>query len=185
MTRKQLERYVQGMLRTARGDAVAAIATARERRSSDKKGRRFWDQVIDYLSAHAHVAERSARRRAPQQRECAWCKRVMRKGTLPATHGICSSCNRKYFGDTTRSNPSPGAAPRQMVVKTFRSARGHLVSGDVDAVSYVNIGSRSLQPYRHIFRGTDTELWALADGSLLIRNPSSRLWEDFTVEDSE
>jgi hypothetical protein len=117
-----------------------------------------------------------------QQVVCAWCKpqRVLRPGRKPATHGICASCQRKYFGDDdARDNPPP----RAIQVRQFRSARGHLVSGDVDAISYVHIDSATLTPYRHVFRGTGTELWALADGSLLVRNPNARLWEDLVAED--
>jgi hypothetical protein len=143
------------------------------------------DAPPDFTAGIRGTRKNSPPRSSRRQIVCAWCKRVTRKGRKPATHTICPSCSRKFFGGKPRKNPALGAAPRQIMVRTFRSARGHLVSGDVDAVSYVHIGSRSLKPYRHIFRNTDTELWALADGSLLIRNPSSRLWEDFTVEDAE
>ena len=27
-----------------------------------------------------------------QQRVCAWCNKVMREGTKPATHGMCPQC---------------------------------------------------------------------------------------------
>lgn len=30
---------------------------------------------------------------------CAWCQRVMRNGTLPASHGICPDCQKVVFKD--------------------------------------------------------------------------------------
>jgi hypothetical protein len=29
---------------------------------------------------------------------CAWCKKVMKDGTEPASHGICPPCREKHFG---------------------------------------------------------------------------------------
>lgn len=30
---------------------------------------------------------------------CAWCQRLLRDGTLPASHGICPDCQRVVFKD--------------------------------------------------------------------------------------
>lgn len=30
---------------------------------------------------------------------CAWCQRLLRNGTLPASHGICPDCQRVVFKD--------------------------------------------------------------------------------------
>src|SRR4051794_34572698 len=65
---------------------------------------------------------------ALQARVCAWCNKIVRPGRKPATHGICKSCERKYFGGDALENP-----PRPLIVRKFRNAKGHLVSGDVDA----------------------------------------------------
>jgi hypothetical protein len=130
---------------------------------------------------------RSGRRRAArrlggslQKVVCSWCRKTLRPGVKPVTHGICKTCAAEHFPDA-QGNPPVHAIP----VRKFRSARGHLVSGDVDAITYVHISSASLRPYRQSFAGTGTELWALSDGSLLVRNPRARLWEDMLVEDSE
>ena len=31
---------------------------------------------------------------------CAWCQTILRDGGLPATHGICPTCQRQVFEDT-------------------------------------------------------------------------------------
>lgn len=30
-------------------------------------------------------------------RQCAWCRKILRGGFLPATHGICSKCEVKWL----------------------------------------------------------------------------------------
>lgn len=70
-------------------------------------------------------------------------------------------------------------------VRQFGSARGHLVSRQVLAVRYRNVGSVQRTPYEHRFDSA-AEMWALADGSLLIRGArGQRLWDDFFVRDGE
>lgn len=33
---------------------------------------------------------------------CSWCQRLIRDGTLPASHGICAPCAREHFPTTRR-----------------------------------------------------------------------------------
>lgn len=72
-----------------------------------------------------------------------------------------------------------------LVVRDFGSAKGHRMSRNVLAVEYRHEQSAKRTPFRHDFEIDGIELWALRDGSLLIRHPSRRLWDDFTVEDGE
>ena len=74
-------------------------------------------------------------------------------------------------------------APATVQVKQFGSKRGHLVGRSVLAIEYRHDASSSRKPYRHDFQESGVEMWALADGSLLIRHPRFRLWDDFTVGD--
>lgn len=79
---------------------------------------------------------------------------------------------------TRRQNPP-------LPVRSFTNARGHLVSRRVLALDYHNAGSAQGRPYRHEF-DSPVELWALRDGSLLLRGAGGRrLWDDFFVRDSE
>lgn len=79
---------------------------------------------------------------------------------------------------TKRRNPP-------LPVRQFTSTRGHLVSRHVVAVQYHNVGSAQRTPYEHPFDSA-AEMWALADGSLLIRGArGQRLWDDFFVSDGE
>ena len=32
------------------------------------------------------------------QVNCSWCQAILREGALPASHGICEACAKKYFG---------------------------------------------------------------------------------------
>ncbi len=82
----------------------------------------------------------------------------------------------------TRRNAPTSVA---VSVKQFGGKRGHLVGRDVLAIEYRHSESKQRTPYRHDFQENGVELWALADGSLLIRHPRFRLWEDFTVGDDE
>ena len=85
---------------------------------------------------------------------------------------------RAVKGATRRRNPP-------LPVRTFGSRRGHLVSRNVLFLDYYNVGSAQRSPYRHEFQ-PGVELWALADGSLLLRGAhGQRIWEDFYVRDSE
>jgi len=67
----------------------------------------------------------------------------------------------------------------------FPALVGHMVSRQVLELAYFNIGSVGRTPYVHEFESKGVELWALADGSLLLRHPQHRLWEDFVVPDGE
>lgn len=58
------------------------------------------------------------------------------------------------------------------------------MSRDVVSLAYVNAYTNFDGPYEHDFAGTGTELWALSDGGLLIRNPKHRLWSDYNVSDA-
>ena len=70
-------------------------------------------------------------------------------------------------------------------VRTFTGKSGHLVSEHVLALEYKHAASVQRTPYRHDFGG-EVELWALRDGSLLLRGGhGQRLWEDFYVRDGE
>ena len=80
-----------------------------------------------------------------------------------------------------RNPPNPRAVP----VKSFGGTNGHLVSREVQAVEYLNVGSAQAKPYRHDFDSDGVEMWALKDGSILLRHPRHRLWGDFIVGDSE
>ena len=35
---------------------------------------------------------------------CAWCGCVIRDGDLPISHGLCSSCERRYFGGPSKAD---------------------------------------------------------------------------------
>lgn len=60
-----------------------------------------------------------------------------------------------------------------------------LMSRRVLAVAYEHVQSTTHAAYNHDFARNGVELYALEDGSLLIRHPRLRLWADFTVKDSE
>lgn len=79
-----------------------------------------------------------------------------------------------------RANP-----PRGVPVREFTNTRGHLVSRRVRQVAYDHAQSATAASYRHDFESDGVELWALRDGSLLIRHPKHRLWADFIVGDDE
>lgn len=85
---------------------------------------------------------------------------------------------RAVSNATKRRNPP-------LPVRTFTGKSGHLVSEHVLAIDYRHAASVQRTPYRHDFGG-NVELWALRDGSLLLRGGhGQRLWEDFFVRDSE
>jgi hypothetical protein len=119
---------------------------------------------------------------------------------VPHTYATLAAA-RKYAKRRARSGEKdvaifkhvPGAEPVRInppasvavTTRAFGSRRGHLVGRDVLAVEYKHAQSARGTPYRHDFESAGVELWALADGSLLIRHPKHRLWDDFTVEDGE
>lgn len=69
-----------------------------------------------------------------------------------------------------------------IVVRDFGSSRGHRMSRNVLAVEYRHEHSAQRTPFRHDFDMDGIEMYALADGSILIRHPSRRLWDDFVVD---
>lgn len=80
-----------------------------------------------------------------------------------------------------RRNPAGGVELR------IGSGRvvGQLMSRRVLAIAYEHAQSATHAAYNHDFERNGVELYALADGSLLIRHPRLKLWGDFTVKDSE
>lgn len=59
-----------------------------------------------------------------------------------------------------------------------------LMSKNVISVRYRHAQSAQRVPYEHGF-GSGVEMWALRDGSLLLRSPGHALHGQFTVRDSE
>jgi hypothetical protein len=74
---------------------------------------------------------------------------------------------------------------RRVKVQKFGSARGHPIAAHVLAIEYEHADSARDKPYRHDFTASGIEMVGLPDGSLLIRHPRFRLWDDLTVEDDE
>lgn len=70
-------------------------------------------------------------------------------------------------------------------MRQFGSARGHLVSRCVLSIAYRHAESSGRTPYRHDFDSDDVQMWALADGSVLLRGGhGQRLWDDYRVGDN-
>lgn len=46
-----------------------------------------------------------ATQQAPLKTICAWCSRVMREGTLPASHGMCPACSAKMHAELDAKEP--------------------------------------------------------------------------------
>lgn len=72
-----------------------------------------------------------------------------------------------------------------MVVRAFGSTEGHRMSRRVLSIEYVHEHSAQRTPFRHDFDSEGVELWANKDGSITIRHPKLRLWDDYIVEDGE
>lgn len=70
-------------------------------------------------------------------------------------------------------------------MRRFGHLTGHQVSAEVLGVQYYNMGSVQGTPYTHEFRRNGVELWALSDGSILLRHPSETLWNLYDVRDDE
>jgi hypothetical protein len=99
---------------------------------------------------------------------------------LDAKLGTALAHGAKALHHATRRRNPP------LPVRQFGTRRGHLVSRQVLALDYYNVGSAQRAPYRHEFDTRGVEMWALADGSLLIRGAGGRrLWDDFYVRDRE
>ena len=58
-----------------------------------------------------------------------------------------------------------------------------MISDEVLALEYVHIASAGNVPYRHDFTHKGVELWLQGDGSILLRHPTYRLWEQRMVGD--
>ncbi len=76
------------------------------------------------------------------------------------------------------SSPRGNAAPVKVRPRHGGTA-AHLVSRRVEFIGYVHADDG--EPYRHDFEHAGVELWANGDGSLTIRHPKYRLWEDVVV----
>lgn len=76
---------------------------------------------------------------------------------------------------------TPARARAVQVTPRHTRAGAHLISRDVEAVAYVHVDDG--KAYRHDFEHAGVELWANQDGSLTIRHPRYRLWEDVVVVD--
>lgn len=77
----------------------------------------------------------------------------------------------------TRSNPPQPVS----VTRHFARGAGHLVSRDVESIAYQHVEEPGELPRKHDFEHSGVELWALHDGSILIRHPKYRLWDDYPV----
>jgi hypothetical protein len=62
--------------------------------------------------------------------------------------------------------------------------RGVLMSRNVLALTYYHALSKQRLPYKHEF-ASGVEMWAQPDGSIVLRHPSKRLWEDRNVSEQE
>lgn len=87
---------------------------------------------------------------------------------------------RAQHAASSKPNP-PAPSMRQAMI---HGQRATLVAVGVVSISYHHAQSRSHALYTHEFDGTE-QLWAMADGSLVIRHPRRRLWDDFLVTDGE
>lgn len=61
---------------------------------------------------------------------------------------------------------------------------GVLMSRNVLELAYYHALSKQRAPYKHDF-GSGVHMWALPDGTILLKHPSRRLWEDRVVSDQE
>jgi hypothetical protein len=43
---------------------------------------------------------------------CAWCRRVIKEGALPATHGICGQCAQRVMGNDLQGEVVAGSGMR-------------------------------------------------------------------------
>ncbi len=86
---------------------------------------------------------------------------------------------------SSRRNPPVSVREVSAKRKTFDGQLGHRISQNVLAVEYAHEHSARRTPFRHDFEIDGIELWVLADGSILIRHPSVRLWDDFIVNSGD
>jgi hypothetical protein len=85
-------------------------------------------------------------------------------------------------GRKRRNVPTRRNAPLAVDVAQLRKG-GALMSRRVLSVEYFHLESAGRLPYRHDFDHDGVELYALPDGSILLRHPRLRLWEDRLVGD--
>ena len=68
-----------------------------------------------------------------QQRVCAWCNKVMREGTKPATHGMCPKCleEQTHSLEEQKSHSGSEAPVREILLpgqsQKVRSIKKHIV----------------------------------------------------------
>jgi hypothetical protein len=77
-----------------------------------------------------------------------------------------------------RRNAPLELSPRDAV----RSGGGVLMSRNVLELLYEHAQSAGTQPYKHDFGG-GVRMYAMPDGSITLRHPQRRLWEDRIVPD--
>jgi hypothetical protein len=56
-----------------------------------------------------------------QQRVCAWCNKVMREGTKPATHGMCSKCLEEQMRSLEEPNSHSRSECRRDILASCQS----------------------------------------------------------------
>jgi hypothetical protein len=79
----------------------------------------------------------------------------------------------------TRAARNPPAG----VARAISTRRGALMSREVLSISYYHLESAQDRPYKHVFDNDGVEMYGMPDGSIVIRHPTLRLWEDRLVED--
>ena len=138
-------------------------------------------RIIEDELPRANRPARARKRRRSSSRHAAVKRQLTHAGAalLDARLGTAIlHAGRAVHHATKRRNPP-------LPVRTFTGKSGHLVSEHVLALEYRHASSAQRTPYRHDFGG-NVELWALRDGSLLLRGGhGQRLWEDFYVSDDE
>ena len=56
-----------------------------------------------------------------QQRVCAWCNKVMREGTEPATHGMCPKCLEEQMRSLEEPNSHSGSECQRDILSPGQS----------------------------------------------------------------
>ena len=56
-----------------------------------------------------------------QQRVCAWCNKVMREGTKPATHGMCPKCLEEQMRSLEEPNYHSGSGCQRDILAPSQS----------------------------------------------------------------
>lgn len=89
---------------------------------------------------------------------------------------------RKRATVRRRKNPPMQADVAQL--SSSRRGRGVLMSRNVLELRYRHALSRQRLPYVHDF-GEGVEMYGMPDGTLTLRHPTRRLWEDRVVGERE